>query len=262
MTKIIWMSDPHFQHEGTIDGLNPRLRLASAIEHANTHHPDADFAILSGDLAGHDFEADYAALAGFLAKSAFPIHPMMGNHDDRDAMRRHFDVPKSNLPDFVQYTLETQNGAVIYLDTHKIGSHAGEFCDPRLVWLDHILDQTRDTPTYIFMHHPPLALNLPAQDAIMLQDADAFLDVIARYGNVKQLFTGHVHRATSGTVQGIPFATLGSLTFQAPPPRPEWDWDTFKAAKEAPQYGVIHIENGNVILQYTQFCEYSVGMDA
>ncbi len=25
MTKIIWMSDPHFQNEGTIDGLDPKV---------------------------------------------------------------------------------------------------------------------------------------------------------------------------------------------------------------------------------------------
>ena len=54
ITKIIWMSDPHFQNEGTIDGLDPRARLAAAINHANAHHADADFAILSGDLVGDD----------------------------------------------------------------------------------------------------------------------------------------------------------------------------------------------------------------
>mgnify|MGYP005989001347 CR=1 FL=1 len=93
----------------------------------------------------------------------------------------------------------------------------------------------------------------------MLENADAFLDLIACHGNVRHLFMGHVHRPTSGAVRGIPFATLGSLAFQAPQPRPAWDWDTFEAPREAPQYGVVLIEDGNVVVQYTQFCEFGVG---
>ena len=68
-------------------------------------------------------------------------------------------------------------------------------------------------------------------------------------------------QATCGTVRGIPFATLGALSFQAPAPRPPWDWDSFKPPKEAPQYGVLEISSGNVTLQYTQFCDFVLGID-
>lgn len=260
MTKIIWMSDPHFQNEGTIDGLDPRARLAAAIDHMNAHHADAGFAVLSGDLVGDDVATDYRVMAPYLAASRVPIYPMMGNNDERAAFRGHLLVPDHCMEHFIQYTVETPESVFICLDTHKIGSHAGQLCAQRLAWLDEQLTIHKDKPVYIFMHHPPLSLGLPMQDQIMLEDADVFLDLLEAHGNVRHLFMGHVHRPTCGTVRGIPFATLGALSFQAPAPRPEWTWDSFAAAAEPPQYGVIEIADGNVVVQYTQFCRYETGV--
>jgi len=262
MIKIIWMSDPHFQNQGTIEGLNPRARLSAAIDHANTHHADADFAVLSGDLVGDDIEGDYTALAEYLANSKLRIYPMVGNNDDRKGFRSQLSLPQTSMPDFVQYSLDTADGTIVCLDTHKVGLHAGQFCEVRLAWLDELLRKTSDKPAYIFMHHPPLALGLPKQDEIMLEDGDLFLNLVCQHPNVKHLFMGHVHRPTCGSVRGIPFATIGALSFQAPAPRPAWNWDNFKAAKEAPQYAVVEIANGNVTLQYTQFCQFEFGMES
>ena len=259
MTKIIWMSDPHFQNEGCVDGIDPRVRLDSAIAHANEHHSDAAFIVLSGDLVGDEMEPDYTALANHFATSDLPIHPMMGNHDDRRLLRNHLTVPPNPSGDFIHYAIEREAETIICLDTHKSGSHAGSLCASRLAWLDTVLCSDSHKPAYIFMHHPPLALELPMQDEIMLEDAEAFLDLVSAHPRVKHLFFGHVHRATSGSIRSIPFATLGSLLFQAPPPRPAWTWESFVPAKEAPQYGVLHITNGDVILHYTQFCDYCVG---
>lgn len=261
MAKIIWMSDPHFQKEGTIDGLNPRTRLDAAIAYVNMHYNDADFAVLSGDLVGDDIAADYVAIAQHLKKSRIPIYPLMGNNDARPGFRTNLPLPENAMADFIQYAVDTPSETFIYLDTHKVGSHAGQLCEARLAWLDVKLRQSPDKPAYIFMHHPPLALGLPPQDEIMLEDDEAFLDLVAGHGRVKHLFMGHVHRPTAGTARGIPFATIGALSFQAPAPRPPWDWDSFKMAEEPPQLGVILIEDGNVVLQYIQFCDYAVGVE-
>ncbi|MGX9354399.1 metallophosphoesterase [Roseobacteraceae bacterium S113] len=261
MTKIIWMSDPHFQNDGTIDGLDPRVRLAAAIAHANTHHADADFAILSGDLVGDDIEGDYTALAKYLAASEMPIYPMMGNNDDRDGLRSRLALPEGAMPDFIQFAIETDAGLVVCLDTHKVGSHAGEFCSARRDWLIDLLHSHADRDTYIFMHHPPMRLGLPMQDEIMLEAGEAFVDLVSRHKTVKHLFMGHVHRPTCGTIRGIPFATMGALSFQAPAPRPPWDWESFTSPDEAPQYGVLDLSEGNVTLQFTQFCDFALGVE-
>ena len=261
MSKIIWMSDPHFQKDRLIDGINPRKRLSLAIEHANRHHSDAAFIVLSGDLAGDEGDDNYAALAEQLGKSNLPIYPMMGNHDSRASMRAHLNVPETAMPDFIQYSLDLPDAKILCLDTHKLGSHAGQFCQTRQDWLNQTLSQCADKSAYIFMHHPPLALQLPAQDEIMLEQADAFLDIISAHSNVKHLFMGHVHYATSGSLRGIPFASLGALSFQAPPPRPAWTWDTFEQPHDAPHFGVLYIEEQSVVLQPTKFCAFQDGFE-
>lgn len=259
--QIVWMTDPHFKHTGTIKGLNPRARLDAAIQYVNAHYADADFAVLSGDLVGEDIAADYAEIARYLSKSAIPVYPLMGNNDERTAFRQNLSLPRDAMPDFVQYVIETDAETFVFLDTHKVGSAAGEFCAARQAWLDAVLGKTPDKPAYIFLHHPPLELCLPQQDRVMMQDPDAFLDIVSAHSNVKHLFMGHVHRSTAGTVRGIPFATLSAVSFQTPAPRPEWKLENFEFANEAPQLGVINIAQGNVILQYLQFCDYDVGIE-
>ncbi|MEL6682373.1 MAG: metallophosphoesterase [Pseudomonadota bacterium] len=256
MTKIIWMTDPHFQNAGLVGNLNPRTRLQSAIDHMNAHHADADFMVLTGDLVGDDIEGDYTQLATYLAQSKIPVYPLVGNNDDRAGFRAHLSLPNNVMHDYIQYGIDADDARILCLDTHMVGSHAGQFCPARRAWLQENLS---DKPTYIFMHHPPMDLHLPPQDTIKLEDGDAFLDLIRDW--VQHLFIGHVHRPTCGTIQGIPFATLGALSFQAPAPKPAWDWDSFVPSSEAPHYGVLYIENGNVTLQHTQFCAYEVGIE-
>lgn len=261
MTKIVWMSDPHFQNAGLIDGLDPRKRLKAAIDYANAHYADADFAVLSGDLVGDDVEGDYSVLATYLAESDLPIYPMVGNNDDRHGFLRHLSIPQTAMPEFIQYSVDTPDGRCVFLDTHMTGSHAGELCETRLNWLAATLADAAGQPVYIFMHHPPHALGLPKQDEIKLQNGDAFLEVILGQSNVKHLFMGHVHRPTCGTIRGIPFATVGAVSFQAPAPRPVWDWDSFKPPEEAPHFAVLDLSDGDVTLQYVQFCAFDVGME-
>ena len=260
MIKIIWMSDPHFQNTGTIAGLDPRVRLRAAINYLNEHHADADFAVMTGDLVGDDIEGDYRGIAAYLADAVVPIYPVMGNNDERNGFRKHLVLPDSVMPDFIQYTIEMPDGRFLFLDTHKLGSHAGQYCAERQFWLEEALRAAPTKPAYIFMHHPPLALGLPPQDTIMLDEGTVFVELLKRHRNVAHLFMGHVHRPTAGTVAGVPFATLGALSFQAPAPRPVWDWDSFRPPQEAPQLGVILIQGGNVVVQYTQFASYDIGM--
>ena len=78
------------------------------------------------------------------------------------------------------------------------------------------------------------------------------------------LFMGHVHRPCSDVIHGIPYVTMGAVSFQAPVPRSAWTWDSFEQAQKAPRLGVIVIviviENANVTIQYLQFCDVTHGM--
>jgi Icc protein len=260
MPKIIWLSDAHFLTEGDVTGHDPRVRLAAAVDHVNAHYSDADFAVISGDLVNNGDRTDYQGFRQALGRLKIPYFPMVGNHDSRDDFRFVLPVPNNCMADFVQYSVATEDGLVLCLDTLRPDSDAGEFCVARMQWLEQALGNAGDLPVYIFMHHPPMALGLPMQDSMCLEDGSEFLETLGRFGNVKHLFIGHVHRLVCGTVRGIPFATMRALLYQAPPPRPVWNWDSFVASREAPNYGVLTIGYGDVNLQYIQFCPYELGV--
>ncbi len=257
--KLIWLSDPHFVAEGDVLGHDPRVRLQAATGFINQNHADSSFCVISGDMVNRGTVADYDGLAGLLADLKIPVLPMVGNHDDRALFRAALPLPENCMTNFIQYAVPTPEGLIICLDTHKVGSDAGAFCAERLSWLDTVLADAGDTPAYIFMHHPPMKLGLPMQDTENLLDGEAFLDLVARHANVKYLFIGHVHRPITGTVRGIPFATMRSVLYQAPAPVPAWDWDSFAPGQEAPNLGVLTLDALGVNLQYVQFCDYSEG---
>jgi Icc protein len=260
MPKIIWLSDAHFLATGDAAGHDPRVRLAAAVDHVNARYGDADFAVISGDLVHDGGRADYQGFRKAVDRLNIPYFPMVGNHDTRDDFRAVLALPDDCMADYVQYCLPTDDGLILCLDTKKVGTDAGEMCAARLTWLEQTLSNAADQPVYIFMHHPPMALQLPALDTIGLENGAEFLDLIKRFPSVKHLFIGHVHRPICGTVRGIPFATMRALLHQAPAPHPAWNWDSFKAAQEAPNYGVVTIAGGDVNMQYIQFCTYERGI--
>lgn len=260
--KLIWMSDPHFLAEGNVAGHDPRLRVTAAVEFAKELYSDADICVISGDLVNEGSERDYKALKVILDQLPMPYLPMAGNHDDPQALRSVLPLPVGCMDGFIQYSMQTPEGLLICLDTQKVGSHAGELCGERLAWLEQTLQHAGEAPVYIFMHHPPMDLGLPMQDQIKLENGSAFLDLIGKYSNVRHLFIGHVHRPVAGTVRGVPFATMRAMLYQAPPPRPDWDWDSFEPPVEAPNIGIVELLNGDVTLQYVQFCEADYGVSA
>lgn len=95
-----------------------------------------------------------------------------------------------------------------------------------------------------------------------MERGQEFLDLVSAFDCVKYLFMGHVHRPISGTVRGIAFSCLPSILYQAPAPRPAWTWETFQPSSEAPQIGIVEINEGTVTQHYETFCDYSVGMNA
>ena len=238
------MTDPHFMQKGDVIGHDPRLRLQAAIDHVNFHHSDSKMCVISGDMVNHGTRSDYEGVQAKLENLSVPYLPMVGNHDNRDLFRDVFSLPKSCMKDFIQYKLELPEEVIICLDTHKIGSDAGEFCTVRKEWLFQTLTEAGDTPVIIFMHHPPMPLGLPMQDMENMENGQALLELIFEFDCVK-----------------YPFSTMRSVLHQAPPPRPEWTWDTFKPSIEAPNIGIIHIESQSINLHYDQFCEYQLGVN-
>lgn len=254
--RIVWMTDLHFVKSGCVEGVDVRQRLQQAVGYVNAHYSDATICVISGDMVQQETPETYQALQAQLQDLQMAYLPMVGNHDDRAMMKAALEVPEGCMQGFVQYAQPIEQGLILCLDTQKTGSSAGEICEKRMAWIKDALEMAGDTPVYIFMHHPPMRLDLPAQDEIRLEQGAAFLELIGGYPNVRHLFIGHVHRAVSGVVRGIPYASMKAVSFHAPAPKPDWDWDGFRPADEPANLGIINLSQTGVNLHYLEFSEH------
>ncbi|OED48752.1 3',5'-cyclic-nucleotide phosphodiesterase [Rhodobacteraceae bacterium (ex Bugula neritina AB1)] len=260
--KLIWLSDLHFEAAGAVLGHDPRLRLQAAVDYVVAHHSDAVACLITGDLVETGTVSNYKALKGFLNGLPMPVLPMPGNHDDRDALRDVLPLPDDAMPGFVQYQSDFEDLAVLCLDTLIPGRDAGFLCPDRLNWLKAKLDALERRPAIVAMHHPPMPLGLPMLDPDNLQNCSELLALLSDYSNILHLLAGHVHRPCSGTAFGIPFTTAKSVLYQAPPAIPEWDWNSFQPAAEAPALTVLEYDDTGLTLQQCQFCDYAHGAPA
>jgi 3',5'-cyclic AMP phosphodiesterase CpdA len=247
--KIIQISDPHLMTPGgLLYGSDPLARLEACLADIGTNHADAELVVISGDLTNDGERAAYAALRETLAGLVPPCRLMLGNHDDRMLFVEMF--PEAVAENgFVQSVVDRSEGRLVLLDTLDSGHVEGRLCEARLRWLGERLEEARDRPVFLFMHHPPFRIHIPELDRVMLTDANALHDVLLRYGNVRHIFAGHVHRLIAGSWRGIPVSTLRSTNHQT-----ALDFsDSWSLGHEPPAYAVILIDADGVVVHFHDF---------
>lgn len=215
---IAQISDTHVQLPGGLLDRNydTARNLARAVRHLNVLTPQPDVVLLTGDAVDAGSPDEYARLREILAELTAPLFVIPGNHDARDAMRRAFSdggyLPREG---FLQYTLEDWPVRLIGLDTHIPGDHGGELCAARLAWLAARLNEQRDRPTVIFMHHPPFRTGITVMDEMAFGGAQAFEHLVRQHPQVHQIICGHIHRPIVRRFGGTVVSVCPSTAQQA-----------------------------------------------
>lgn len=237
--KIIQLSDLHLTTPGRmLHGRDPLQHFQAAIADINTHQRDAALVVISGDLSDDGSAASYAALADTLATLQVPWRVTLGNHDDRAAFLRVFPA-LSDEHGFIQNVTNLGDHCVILLDSLQSGDVAGNLCSTRLQWLEDQLRRAQNNAVLLFLHHPPMPIGLPSLDEVRLAPdaADALHQCCLRYGNVRHIAAGHVHRPASGNWRGITFTTVRGTNHQSAlrfvP--------GFDISQETPQYAIFWV---------------------
>ena len=194
----------------------PHQTLCAIITDICQWHKDADLCVVSGDLTHDGTLAQYRLFGETIAALPMPVHVIPGNHDEREPLLATLPATARDENGFINYALTHQGIRIIMLDTLADGEDFGNLCPQRLAWLANELQQSQDLPCLIFMHHPPLALGLPFMDAINLQNADAFGDILQTHPAIRHIFFGHTHRPFHAIWRGIPI-TGGASTFAGQP---------------------------------------------
>jgi 3',5'-cyclic AMP phosphodiesterase CpdA len=212
---LVQLSDSHIGATWGGD-VDPVEGLRVTVE-AVRRLPDApDAVLMSGDLAEHAADGEYDVVRELLALLGAPVYVLCGNHDDRDALRRNFDLPGA-MGTPVQYAADLGPLRLVVVDSTRPGEDPGELDADRLGWLDAELARAPDELTVIALHHPPVSTGIAAWDELGLPAADrrALGDVLQRHPQVHRLVAGHIHRAMAGELAGRAVLTVPSTYVQA-----------------------------------------------
>ncbi len=249
---FLHFTDPHLPPPGeSVLGGDPAPALAAALADAAARHGPgaplpAAFAAVTGDLVRDGEPAAYARLRAMLEGLPWPVHLLLGNHDDRGAFRDAFPEAPLDEAGFVQQALPTPAGTCLMLDTHAPGRPEGELCVRRLGWLAARLADSAG-PVLLFLHHPPLPVGIPFMDGIGLRNADALWEVLAPHrARVRHIFHGHLHRPIAGSWRGVPLSSVRGTAFAV-----SLDHRPGKVAvshEEAPSYALARAQGEGLVV--------------
>ena len=202
-----------------LQGVIPtNTQLAEAVAHINSLDPRPDVVIASGDLTDHGLAEEYDLLREILANLIPPVFVIPGNHDRRESLLTAFAdedyMPPRDAP-FVNYAIETFPLRLIGLDTTVSEHNHGMMCERRLRWLDETLSARCDSPTLIFMHHPPFRTGVQWMDAAGLHGGRMMEAVVRRHRQVVRVACGHIHRPIHVGWGGTIASVSPSTCFQA-----------------------------------------------
>lgn len=213
---IAHLSDVHIAESGSVQGpgFDTAAIFEAAVSELNAFEPRPDIVLMTGDFTGSGTVAEYEVFKQILEKLEIPFHLIPGNHDNHTAMRAVLGELDALGDDgtFIQHVVDDYPVRLIGLDSTMVGHHSGELCEKRIAWLDGCLEEARDRPTALFMHHPPVTTGIWWLDCIGLsQGTEALEELIGRHRQVKAVFCGHFHRAIQSTLSGVPVFIAPSI---------------------------------------------------
>lgn len=214
--RIVQISDLHIKRDArlayrrvdTAAALRRAVRQINAL--ASVSGPiDAVFA--TGDLVDTGSVEEYAVFRALTGPLQAPLYLLPGNHDSREGMRAAF--PEATyLPGDgpLDYRVRLGPLSVLALDSTVPGKAHGAFDGARIDWLSGELDALHGRPVLLFTHHPPFDTGIAHMDVQRLRNAAPLLECLAGRTNVLLLGCGHVHRAITTTLAGLPVAIAPS----------------------------------------------------
>lgn len=150
--------------------------------------------------------ANFVQMNTFLKGLDTPVLYAIGNHETR---YQSVFTPGYNMEDFSNYfaAQKALNGMELMLYSFDLGQwHFIVWPDPLRAnfwethphyfdWLERDLEKNKARPTFFFQHVPshPIGINPLINYAESVTVKRTLLDILAKHGNVKYIFSGHVH---------------------------------------------------------------------
>jgi Icc protein len=213
---LLHFSDTHFVADGLLyGGVDGRDRLAQLLEGIRYSGVRPDALIFTGDLTDtgdpYAYEALRDVVEPFAAGLDAPVIWLMGNHDNRPALRSVLlGEPPGETPLHRSYRLGGLR--VITLDTSVPGQHHGELDDGQLAWLEAELDRPAPEGSILALHHPPIPMVQDLAVLSELRQQDRLAEIVAGK-DIRLILGGHVHFPSASLFAGIPVSVASSTCY-------------------------------------------------
>ena len=190
--------------------------MEACVTHLNALTPRPDIVLFTGDMGDVGAAGEYAVLRDILADLDLPYVIVPGNHDSRSALHAAFpEAAPLNADGFVQFVVDLPPLRLVGLDSHEPGRSEGVLCDRRLDWLDATLAEAPDTPTVLFLHHPPFQTGIHHMDVQnLVEGADRLAAIVSKTPGIRAILCGHLHRAIHTMWAGVPISCVPSPAHQ------------------------------------------------
>ncbi len=206
MFTIAHMSDLHV-------GGRPEsvARAERVLAHVVAIAPDV--LLVTGDIADHGTDGEYAAARDLLSAWSGPMLVGTGNHDVRQPFARHLLGSERSGP--LDQSLDVGAHRFLMLDSlvpavDGVRQDHGLLAPETLARLD---DELAASPalTFVALHHPPTIVGIERADAIRLRNGDELERVLARHPHVAAVLVGHHHTMCATTFAGRPCLVGGGV---------------------------------------------------
>ena len=228
--RIVQLSDMHLYRDqnSLLAGVPTWTTFRAVLDCVRRRHKNFDYLVFTGDLAQDEALETYQMLRDTLGDWIPRCRVIPGNHDDRRNMRAVFPelLPDGEGP--LTFHLQCEGWRVIGLDSLVPGETSGHIDTSQLRWLRAQLAKDQGNPVLLFIHHPPIPINVAWLDDLGLDGATEFVELIETSPQIKLICAGHVHQEFTGQLGAAALYTTPSTCVQFAA-RHEKAFDTSKA---------------------------------
>ena len=240
--RVVQLSDVHLVEspEGRVMGVDTDETFHRVLAAVAAEVPEPDLVVVTGDLAHDEVRPTYERLSALLREYGHleRCRLVPGNHDTpallREVFTARFGGAAAGSACFAE---RLGDWAILGLDSHFPGEIGGKVGAAQLGWLRERLAEAAESPSLLFLHHPPGPIGTPWLDGMAVLDPAPLVEIVASASQLRAVVCGHVHQDTTVSVGGVPLITTPSTCFQFRPGsvRPAFD-------DVAPAFRVIELE--------------------